>query len=100
MAGVGSFERDNSTLHVSGIGVYGDDVEVCVLCIIMLSKCKHVVRKHFGQFGETVAFKYIFSRSTALVKFEHRLNAEFAKEAMNNQSLDSAEVCIMSINSL
>jgi RNA recognition motif-containing protein len=79
MAGTGSFERENRTLHISRIGQYQGDVGT-------------VVRSHFGKFGKILAVKVLLDKGMAFVKFACRLNAEFAKEAMNEQALDKDEV--------
>ncbi|CAG8544989.1 19118_t:CDS:2 [Dentiscutata erythropus] len=71
MGGVGSFNRENRTLYVGYIHI-NPDMEV-------------IVKKHFGEWGE-------IEKSVAFVTYMSSLNAEFAKEAMSNQSLDHNEV--------
>ncbi|KAI3645362.1 hypothetical protein MP228_008290 [Amoeboaphelidium protococcarum] len=81
--GVGSFERECRALSVLRLGAYdADDYE-------------RVIRKHFSQYGDIVKIKSLPHKQAAIVKFSCRLNAEFAKEAMQEQSLDLKEVIIV-----
>ncbi|KAG0035558.1 Pre-mRNA-splicing factor [Podila clonocystis] len=50
------------------------------------------VQKHFHQWGEIDRVKILRDKGVAFVTYQSRLNAEFAKEAMANQSLDHGEV--------
>lgn len=77
MGGVGSFERENRTLYIGKVGTYED--------------VQDVVRKHFRQFGEIEYMKVLHSKNVVFVKYKSRLSAEFAKEAMNSQSLEHGE---------
>ncbi|KAI3656130.1 hypothetical protein MP638_004417 [Amoeboaphelidium occidentale] len=78
MTGVGSFEKDNKTLHISRIGKYQEGLE-------------EILRNNFGKFGEIVAVKILYNKNMAFVRYKNRLNAEFAKEAMNEQALERNE---------
>lgn len=98
MGGVGSFNSQNKTLYVGRVAPT-DDME-------------EVVRKHFGAFGEiersktlcrTQAYiqqlsvknllvRLLEHRGVAFVTYKNRMNAEFAREAMMNQSLDNNEI--------
>ena len=80
MSGVGSFERECRTLHVSRVGKYQRE------------EWEPVLRKHFGKFGDITKVKCFYSRSVAFIKYTCRLNAEFAKEAMHEQAMDKSEV--------
>lgn len=79
MGGVGSFSRTNKTLYVGHVHSYGGE------------RTEEVVRRHFSQFGEIEKVKILFSKNVAFVTFKRRSNAEFAKEAMDRQSLDAKE---------
>lgn len=50
------------------------------------------MQRHFGPFGKIYSVKVLHTRNIAFVRYISRLNAEFAKEAMNEQSLDCNEV--------
>ncbi|CAG8445696.1 1902_t:CDS:2 [Ambispora gerdemannii] len=78
MGGVGSFNRENRTLYVGHIYIKPDMEET--------------VRKHFGDWGEIEKIKILKDKGVAFVTYKSSLNAEFAKEAMSNQSLDNNEV--------
>ena len=82
MSGVGSFERENKTLYISKISAYGRQLQ-------------HVIRKHFQKFGELDTVRCVPSKNIAFVTYKHRLNAEFAKEAMDAQKLDKNETLIV-----
>lgn len=79
MGGHGTFERENRSLYIGRIGTYDDDVE-------------SVVRKHFGVFGKIEKIKILHAKAVAFVKYENRMSAEFAKEAMHEQSFDKGEI--------
>ncbi|KAI8915236.1 hypothetical protein DFJ77DRAFT_461785 [Powellomyces hirtus] len=79
MGGVGSFERDNRTLYVGNIKAPTSEME-------------EIVRRHFGDWGEIEHINILFSKNVAFVRYVKRYNAEFAREAMYGQSLDSNEI--------
>ncbi|BGP14295.1 hypothetical protein JCM10213_007732 [Rhodosporidiobolus nylandii] len=78
MGGVGSFNRQNRTLYVGKVRETRNTAEV--------------VEAHFEEFGEIERIKILTNRSVAFVTYTSELNAQFAKEAMMHQSLDSGEV--------
>ncbi|CAG8453402.1 4881_t:CDS:2 [Acaulospora morrowiae] len=78
MGGVGSFNRENRTLYVGYIRI-GPNME-------------EIVRRHFSEWGEIEKIKILKEKGVAFVTYQCILNAEFAKEAMSNQSLDHNEV--------
>ena len=103
MGGVGSFNIDNRTLYV-GRAAASEDLE-------------DIIRRHFSAWGELEKGKYVFwliyryegtailfhdflfdavkvlrDRGVAFVTYMNRSNAEFAAEAMRNQSLDHSEI--------
>lgn len=53
---------------------------------------QEVLERHFGAFGRIVKLTMLHTRNLAFVKYANRLSAEFAKEAMSDQSLDNNEV--------
>eukprot|EP01122_Echinamoeba_exundans_P017315 TRINITY_DN9099_c0_g1_i1.p1 TRINITY_DN9099_c0_g1~~TRINITY_DN9099_c0_g1_i1.p1 ORF type:complete len:371 (-),score=54.18 TRINITY_DN9099_c0_g1_i1:31-1143(-) len=80
MGGVGSFERNNKTLYIGGLKLRpGFDTEA-------------EIKRQFGAFGEIDLINVIPSKSIAFVRYKLRLCAEFAKEAMGDQSIDGNEV--------
>ncbi|CAJ0751097.1 21946_t:CDS:10 [Entrophospora sp. SA101] len=78
MGGVGSFNRENRTLYVGHVHV-GSDME-------------EIVSKYFSEWGEIEKIKILKDKGVAFVTYKSPLNAEFAKEAMTNQSLDHNEI--------
>jgi len=78
MGGIGSFNRDNHTLYVGGVR--------------MVPNVEDVVRKHFGKFGEIIDLRILHGRSIAFITYKLRVAAEFAKEAMSDQSIIGNEV--------
>ncbi|PWN39234.1 hypothetical protein IE81DRAFT_326734 [Ceraceosorus guamensis] len=57
-----------------------------------MSGTEMVLRRHFGEFGEIQRVKVLHTRSCAFVTYTFESSAQFAKEAMSNQSLDHNEV--------
>ncbi|KAL7314619.1 Pre-mRNA-splicing factor [Mucor circinelloides] len=78
MGGVGGFIRENRTLYIGRITVT-DDIE-------------DVVRRQFGQFGPLERVRILRGRGVGFVTYKTRANAEFAREAMMNQSLENNEI--------
>eukprot|EP01132_Coremiostelium_polycephalum_P009878 gene9878-12118_t len=76
MGGVGSFSRDNRR----GIkSTYGKSLE-------------DVIRKNFEEWGNIEYVRVILNKSIAFVRYMYRSSAEFAKEAMSDQTLDNGEL--------
>ncbi|KAI9092615.1 hypothetical protein DFS34DRAFT_562375, partial [Phlyctochytrium arcticum] len=75
MGGVGSFERDNRTLYVGNMKTPQSSME-----------------KQFSEWGEIEHINILPHKSVAFVRYVHRANAEFAREAMYGQSLESNEI--------
>ncbi|KAG1170659.1 hypothetical protein G6F70_007560 [Rhizopus microsporus] len=78
MGGVGGFLKENRTLYVGRIAVT-DDVD-------------EVIKRQFGQFGPLERVRILKGRGVAFVTYKTRANAEFAREAMMNQSLENNEI--------
>ncbi|KAG0247740.1 Pre-mRNA-splicing factor [Mortierella polycephala] len=76
--GVGSIRSDSKTLYVGRIH-QAPDMEA-------------TVEKHFKAWGDLERIKVLQDKGIAFVTYQSRLNAEFAKEAMANQSLDHGEI--------
>uniref|UniRef100_M4B593 Pre-mRNA-splicing factor cwc2 n=2 Tax=Hyaloperonospora arabidopsidis (strain Emoy2) TaxID=559515 RepID=M4B593_HYAAE len=84
MAGVGNFMRNSRTLYVGGLkSCSGREA---------LTAQKEALAKQFGEWGEVENINVIHRKSICFVRYRHRTSAEFAKEAMANQSLQSDEV--------
>jgi hypothetical protein len=79
MGGVGSFNRQNKTLYVGGIRTSTPDAEA-------------KIRAHFGQFGPIEKINIIHGRSIVFVTYNWRVSAEFAKEAVADQSVVTNEI--------
>lgn len=78
--GVGSMRSDSRTLYIGRIHQAAD--------------MEATVEKHFKAWGEIERIKVLGDKGVAFVTYQSRLNAEFAKEAMANQSLDHGEVSL------
>ncbi|KAH6565954.1 hypothetical protein BASA60_009705 [Batrachochytrium salamandrivorans] len=78
MGGIGSFERLNTTLYVGHVSI-SDDMQ-------------GPVRRHFSEWGEVEHINILQDKGVAFVRYVNIPNAEFAKEAMNAQALDSGEI--------
>ncbi|KAF9151176.1 Pre-mRNA-splicing factor [Linnemannia schmuckeri] len=76
--GVGSMRSDSKTLYVGRIHPS--------------SATEAIIEKHFRQWGELERVKVLKDKGIGFVTYRDRLNAEFAKEAMANQSLDYGEI--------
>ncbi|KAJ1566455.1 Pre-mRNA-splicing factor, partial [Cladochytrium tenue] len=77
MGGVGSFEKDNKTLYIGQLGLSGN---------------VDGIYKHFIEWGEIEYIRLLTGKGVAFVRYKTRMNAEFAKEAMNAQAMDDGEV--------
>jgi hypothetical protein len=78
MDGVGSFNRTNRTLYVGGLHM-NKDIE-------------NILTKHFLEFGDIEKIRVLHSKSCAFLTYRLESQAQFCKEAMQNQSLDGNEV--------
>ena len=76
--GVGSMQSDSRTLYIGRI--HQDP------------KMEAAIERHFKIWGEVERIKVLREKGVAFVTYQSRLNAEFAKEAMANQSMDHGEV--------
>ena len=80
-SGVGSFSADPQTartLYVGGISVTPD--------------IQSIVYEHFREWGEIDNVRVLQSKGVAFIRYKKRSSAEFAREAMQNQSLNSGEI--------
>lgn len=78
MNGVGSFNKVNRTLYVGGLH--------------MSDKMENTLTKHFQEFGSIDKIRVLYNKACAFVTYRTEWEAQFAKEAMQNQSLDGKEV--------
>jgi hypothetical protein len=83
MGGTGSFMKPSRTLYVANLlkHKYTD-----------IKELENVLMRHFSEFGEIEHCNVIPRLSIAFPRFRLRTSAEFAKEAMSNQSLDHDEI--------
>lgn len=89
MNGVGVLNKINNTLYIGGLHIanvskkhQGDHTE-------------SILSKHFGEFGRIVKIKLLPTRNCGFITFKEEFEAQFAKEAMQNQSLDDNEVLMV-----
>ncbi|KAJ3065917.1 Pre-mRNA-splicing factor [Podochytrium sp. JEL0797] len=78
MGGVGSFEKDNRTLYVGQLGLEGG--------------LEDTLYRHFIEWGEIEYLRLLKGKGVAFIRYKSRISAEFAKEAMHCQSMDSNEI--------
>ena len=78
MGGIGSFEIRCRTLYVGNIAITEHMEEIC--------------RKHFREWGKIEYINVLQAKGVAFIQYENLLNAEFAKEAMHGQNLESSEI--------
>lgn len=78
MNGVGSFNKVNRTLYFGGLH--------------MSDKMENILTKHFQEFGSIEKIRVLHNKACGFVTFRTENEAQFAKEAMQNQSLDGNEV--------
>lgn len=81
MGGVGSFRKLNRTLYIGGLSGALNNKQ------LKASQIESRIRFVFGGLGEIDRVRFVESKNCAFVKFRHPANAEFAKEAMSNQTL-------------
>ena len=89
MEGVGSFLKETRTLRVSDFclirGKNGDEV----------NPTYEALWRHFSCLGKVEDIHLVPERCVAFVRYAHRCMAEFAKEAMANQPLETNEIMIV-----
>lgn len=81
MDGVGALNKINDTLYIGGLHI--DD------------NTESLISKHFGEFGKISKVKVLHNKSCAFLTYKHEFEAQFAKEAMQNQSLNDNEVLVV-----
>lgn len=79
MGGIGSFTRDCRTLFVGSLQISN------------IRRLEESLLKHFGEWGEIEQLVVKPKYGCAFVRYKNRANAEFAKIAMSEQSLDQDE---------
>ena len=84
MKGVGSFAKETKALFVSEYRLpYGEQG---------VTQMYEVLLRHFSMWGEVEDVNILPHKGYAFIKFAHRCMAEYAKEAMTNQTLDGNEM--------
>jgi hypothetical protein len=81
MGGVGSFNRVNRTLYIARMMESPDKKQT-----------EETLMRHFGEWGKIVKWNILYTRGIAFVTYESEVQAQFAKEAMANQSMDLEEI--------
>lgn len=81
MSGVGSFQNDNSTLYIGGISNALNDMHLKPIQI------ENRLKYLFEPLGAINKIRYLEDKNCAFVEYKWSINAEFAKEAMSNQTL-------------
>lgn len=118
MGGVGSLQKVNRTLYVGRITEEADHARLSANAAMNaaikegekrninegkgwdwsmpkeeLSATEKVLYRHFSEFGELERVRVLHMRGCGFITFHREVDAQFAKEAMMNQSLDHEE-CI------
>lgn len=78
MSGIGSFNKVNTTLYVSGLVVKEDTHDL--------------LDQEFRRFGKIKKIYVLNSKNCAFITFKDEVSAQFAKEAMIGQSLYGTDV--------
>ena len=81
MGGVGSFRKKNKTLYVGGIDGALNSKR------LKPTQIEGRIRFVFSRLGDIDRIRYVEDKNCGFVKFKYQANAEFAKEAMSNQTL-------------
>lgn len=84
MGGVGTFTKECRTLYVSDIKMIDAANPV--------KEMVRVIYDNFSPWGEIEDINYIPTKGICFIRYSHRCFAEFAKEAMMDQSLIGEEV--------
>eukprot|EP01006_Ploeotia_vitrea_P064168 TRINITY_DN87152_c0_g1_i1.p1 TRINITY_DN87152_c0_g1~~TRINITY_DN87152_c0_g1_i1.p1 ORF type:complete len:593 (+),score=47.16 TRINITY_DN87152_c0_g1_i1:118-1779(+) len=85
MMGVGNYQRDCKSLQVSGIDREATHIEP-------LDK---IIWRHFSEWGELESLYAMYDKPYSYVTYKYRVSAEFAREAMMGQKLESNEVLLI-----
>ena len=80
MDGVGSFNRYNRTLYVGGLNS------------TLNNKIENILTKNFQEFGSIDKIRVLYDKGCAFISFKTEEEAQFAKEAMQSQSLGDNEI--------
>lgn len=81
LGGVGSFRKHNRTIYIGGLSGALNNKQ------LKPTQLEARIRFMFARLGEVDRIRYVESKNCAFVKYRHQCNAEFAKEAMSNQTL-------------
>ena len=83
--GIGNFMRETRTLKISDFCI-PQEIPNYIACAY------EVLWRHFSLWGEIEDLFLLPTDNIAYIRYEHRCMAEFAKESMKDQCLDSDEV--------
>jgi hypothetical protein len=78
MNGVGSFNKYNRTLYIGGLHI-NDSIDA-------------TINQAFSQFGDIEKIKILHGKSCCFLTYRFEFQAQFAKEAMQNQSLSGNDI--------
>lgn len=83
-SGVGTFSRECRTLFVSDLKMVESSNPT--------KEMIRIIYENFSAWGEIEDINYISNKGTCFIRYSHRCSAEFAKEAMVDQSLVGEEI--------
>lgn len=81
MDGVGSLQKRNRTLYIGGLH--------------MGKAMENKITKHFQEFGRIEKIRVLYNKNCGFLTYKLESEAQFAKEAMQNQSLDDDEILLV-----
>ncbi|KAM3147266.1 hypothetical protein pb186bvf_000517 [Paramecium bursaria] len=90
MTGVGCFTRDTRAIYISHYKMPKADTSTQALALMY-----EMLWRHFSVFGDIDDLNVIPIKGVSFIRFKHRCQAEFAKESMDCQALDSQEVLMV-----
>jgi len=78
MGGVGSFNREGKTIYIGGLKIEKENKG---------QNLEEILIKQFSEWGDIENVRVVHSKGLAFIKYRLRASAEFAKEAMSDQTL-------------
>ena len=87
MGGVGTFTKECRTLYISDIKM--------IDCANPVKEMVRVLYENFSPWGEIEDINYIPTKGICFIRYANRIFAEFAKEAMMDQSLVGEEILVV-----
>ncbi|PWN31086.1 hypothetical protein BDZ90DRAFT_230082 [Jaminaea rosea] len=88
-----AIRNDNGKVKSAGNDTSSNDLpNLPPAPVFPVTATEKVLRRHFGEFGPLERVRVLTHRGCAFVTYSSEASAQFAKEAMSNQSLDHGEI--------